>query len=207
MNKAAVSKIGFFSGLALFCMIFFLDEIPGLSRSGQITLCVFLLMGIWWATEALPLTYHFTSSSCFISFVWCCRNWCYQQRIYEQSSIPFCRGIYDCYCNAKVELTSTSCSNDSTVFGPQWKKNSSVIHGNQCVVKYVGDEYIYHNYASSNRCICMLCNLRYRERYQREGADQSSSLCIIRNSIFLINRWNCYTNWDRTEWFFDSVFS
>ena len=55
MNKAAVSKIGFFSGLALFCMIFFLEEIPGLSRSGQITLCVFLLMGIWWATEALPL--------------------------------------------------------------------------------------------------------------------------------------------------------
>ena len=55
MNKAAVSKIGFFSGLALFCIIFFLDEIPGLSRSGQITLCVFLLMGIWWATEALPL--------------------------------------------------------------------------------------------------------------------------------------------------------
>ncbi len=55
MNKAAVSKIGFFSGLALFCIIFILDEIPGLSRSGQITLCVFLLMGIWWATEALPL--------------------------------------------------------------------------------------------------------------------------------------------------------
>ncbi|MEL0214656.1 MAG: SLC13 family permease, partial [Burkholderiaceae bacterium] len=55
MNKAVVSKIGFFSGLALFCIIFSLDEIPGLSRSGQITLCVFLLMGIWWATEALPL--------------------------------------------------------------------------------------------------------------------------------------------------------
>ena len=55
MNKAVVSKIGFFSGLVLFCMIFFLDEVPGLSRSGQITLCVFLLMGIWWATEALPL--------------------------------------------------------------------------------------------------------------------------------------------------------
>ena len=55
MNKAAVSKIGFFSGLAIFLMIFFLGEIPGLSRAGQITLCVFLLMGIWWATEALPL--------------------------------------------------------------------------------------------------------------------------------------------------------
>ena len=55
MNKALVRKIGFFSGLTLFCMIFFIDEVPGLSRSGQITLCVFLLMGIWWATEALPL--------------------------------------------------------------------------------------------------------------------------------------------------------
>ncbi len=55
MNKAAVGKLGFFSGLALFCIVLFLDEIPGLSRSGQITLGVFLLMGIWWATEALPL--------------------------------------------------------------------------------------------------------------------------------------------------------
>ena len=36
------------------------------------------------------------------------------------------------------------------------EKNSSVIHGNQCFVEHVGDEYIYHNYASSNRCICML---------------------------------------------------
>ena len=68
----------------------------------------------------------------------------------------------------------------------------------------MGDEYVYHNYASSNCCICMLCNLRYRERYQRK--EQSiSSLCIVRNSIFLINRWNYYTNWDWTEWFFDSV--
>ena len=48
-----------------------------------------------------------------------------------------------------MELTSSSSSNDFTVFGPQWKKNSSVIHGNQCVIKYVGYEYVYHNHASS----------------------------------------------------------
>ena len=55
MKNVTVNRFGFFLGLILFCVIFFIDEIPGLSSSGQITLCVFVLMGVWWATEALPL--------------------------------------------------------------------------------------------------------------------------------------------------------
>ncbi|OUV03977.1 MAG: hypothetical protein CBC42_00875 [Betaproteobacteria bacterium TMED82] len=53
--KYKIQKYGFFTGLIIFCLIYFLPNPEGLSVNGQITLAVFLLMGIWWATEALPL--------------------------------------------------------------------------------------------------------------------------------------------------------
>ena len=48
-------KIGFWSGILLFITIFVFFNPDDLSQRGQITAAVFILMGIWWATEALPL--------------------------------------------------------------------------------------------------------------------------------------------------------
>jgi sodium-dependent dicarboxylate transporter 2/3/5 len=48
-------KIGFWSGILLFLAILIFFNPDDLSQRGQITAAVFILMGIWWATEALPL--------------------------------------------------------------------------------------------------------------------------------------------------------
>ena len=48
-------KIGFWSGLILFFVILLFFNPDDLSNRGQITAAIFVLMGIWWATEALPL--------------------------------------------------------------------------------------------------------------------------------------------------------
>ena len=48
-------KIGFWSGILLFITILIFFNPDDLSQRGQITAAVFILMGIWWATEALPL--------------------------------------------------------------------------------------------------------------------------------------------------------
>ena len=48
-------KIGFWSGILLFLVILIFFNPDDLSQRGQITAAVFILMGIWWATEALPL--------------------------------------------------------------------------------------------------------------------------------------------------------
>jgi len=48
-------KIGFWSGILLFAVILIFFNPDDLSQRGQITAAVFVLMGIWWATEALPL--------------------------------------------------------------------------------------------------------------------------------------------------------
>jgi sodium-dependent dicarboxylate transporter 2/3/5 len=48
-------KIGFWSGILLFIAILIFFNPDDLSQRGQITAAVFILMGIWWATEALPL--------------------------------------------------------------------------------------------------------------------------------------------------------
>ena len=48
-------KIGFWSGIILFTAILIFFNPDDLSERGQITAAVFILMGIWWATEALPL--------------------------------------------------------------------------------------------------------------------------------------------------------
>ena len=48
-------KIGFWAGLILFFVVLFFFSPVDLSSRGQITAAIFVLMGIWWATEALPL--------------------------------------------------------------------------------------------------------------------------------------------------------
>ena len=48
-------KIGCWSGIVLFAVILIFFNPDDLSQRGQITAAVFILMGIWWATEALPL--------------------------------------------------------------------------------------------------------------------------------------------------------
>ena len=48
-------KIGFWSGILLFITILIFFNPEDLSQRGQITAAVFILMGIWWATEALPV--------------------------------------------------------------------------------------------------------------------------------------------------------
>jgi len=159
MNKAVVSKIGLFSGLALFCMVFFLDEIPGLSKSGQITLCVFLLMGIWWATEALPLPITSLLPLVLFPLFGVAEIGVISKEFMNKVQFLFAGGFMIAIAMQKWNLhrrVALTILQYSTLSG---KKNRSVIHGNQCVIKYVGDEYIYHNYASSNCCICMLCNL------------------------------------------------
>ena len=48
-------KIGFWAGLILFFVVLFFFSPDDLSNRGRITAAIFVLMGIWWATEALPL--------------------------------------------------------------------------------------------------------------------------------------------------------
>ena len=55
VKKINFKIIGFYFGLLVFFSILFLPQPPGLTFNGQVTLAVFLLMGVWWATEALPL--------------------------------------------------------------------------------------------------------------------------------------------------------
>ena len=55
MNQMLVRRTGLFLGIILFLVVISFGKIDGLSTDGQITLAVFLLMGVWWATEALPL--------------------------------------------------------------------------------------------------------------------------------------------------------
>ena len=55
MNSFNAKKIGFWIGLAIFICIYFLPTPEGLSNEGKLTAAIFLLMGVWWATEAMPL--------------------------------------------------------------------------------------------------------------------------------------------------------
>ena len=55
MNSLNAKKIGFWIGLAIFICIYFLPTPEGLSNEGKLTAAIFLLMGVWWATEAMPL--------------------------------------------------------------------------------------------------------------------------------------------------------
>jgi sodium-dependent dicarboxylate transporter 2/3/5 len=55
MNSLSAKKIGFWVGLIIFIVIYFLPSPSDLSNEGKLTAAIFLLMGIWWATEAMPL--------------------------------------------------------------------------------------------------------------------------------------------------------
>ena len=55
MNSFNAKKIGFWIGIAIFVCIYFMPVPDGLSNEGKLTAAIFLLMGIWWATEAMPL--------------------------------------------------------------------------------------------------------------------------------------------------------
>ena len=55
MNSFNAKKIGFWIGLAIFVCIYFIPTPEGLSNEAKLTAAIFLLMGIWWATEAMPL--------------------------------------------------------------------------------------------------------------------------------------------------------
>ena len=55
MNSLSPKKIGFWLGLAVFFLIYFLPNPSDLSTEGKFTAAIFLLMGVWWATEAMPL--------------------------------------------------------------------------------------------------------------------------------------------------------
>ena len=55
MNSLRPKKIGFWLGLVVFFLIYFLPNPSDLSTEGKLTAAIFLLMGVWWATEAMPL--------------------------------------------------------------------------------------------------------------------------------------------------------
>ena len=55
MLSIDLKTIGFWFGIISFLLILFLPNPEGLSSEGRITAAVFLLMGIWWAFEAIPL--------------------------------------------------------------------------------------------------------------------------------------------------------
>ena len=46
---------GFILGLVAFLIILFLPASEGLNPQAQRTLALFVLMGTWWATEAVPV--------------------------------------------------------------------------------------------------------------------------------------------------------
>ena len=55
MLSIDLKTIGFWFGIISFLLVLFLPNPEGLSSEGRITAAVFLLMGIWWAFEAIPL--------------------------------------------------------------------------------------------------------------------------------------------------------
>ena len=55
MPSIDLKTIGFWFGIISFLLVLFLPNPEGLSSEGRITAAVFLLMGIWWAFEAIPL--------------------------------------------------------------------------------------------------------------------------------------------------------
>ena len=55
MDSFNAKSIGFWIGLILFITVILIPNPEGLTNDGRLTLAVFLLMGVWWAFEALPL--------------------------------------------------------------------------------------------------------------------------------------------------------
>ena len=55
MDSFNAKSIGFWIGLIFFITVILLPNPEGLTNDGRLTLAVFLLMGVWWAFEALPL--------------------------------------------------------------------------------------------------------------------------------------------------------
>ena len=55
MQSIDLKIIGFWLGIISFLLVLYLPNPEGLSSEGRITAAVFLLMGIWWAFEAIPL--------------------------------------------------------------------------------------------------------------------------------------------------------
>ena len=55
MKSIDLKVFGFWLGIASFLLVLYLPNPEGLSSDGRITAAVFLLMGIWWAFEAIPL--------------------------------------------------------------------------------------------------------------------------------------------------------
>ncbi len=55
MEKTNFKKVGFYFGLLVFIFILLSPQPSGLNYNSQVSLAIFILMGIWWATEALPL--------------------------------------------------------------------------------------------------------------------------------------------------------
>ena len=55
MSSIDLKTIGFWFGIISFLLVLLLPNPEGLSSEGRITAAVFLLMGIWWAFEAIPL--------------------------------------------------------------------------------------------------------------------------------------------------------
>ncbi|OUW02760.1 MAG: hypothetical protein CBD16_03840, partial [Betaproteobacteria bacterium TMED156] len=55
MEATNFKIIGFYLGLLVFIAVLISPQPSGLNYNGQVTLAIFILMGIWWATEALPL--------------------------------------------------------------------------------------------------------------------------------------------------------
>ena len=55
MQFIDLKTIGFWLGIISFLLVLYLPNPEGLSSEGRVTAAVFLLMGIWWAFEAIPL--------------------------------------------------------------------------------------------------------------------------------------------------------
>lgn len=55
MRSIDTRLIGFWLGIVSFLIILYLPNPEGLSSAGRITAAVFVLMGLWWAFEAIPL--------------------------------------------------------------------------------------------------------------------------------------------------------
>ena len=55
MKSIDLKVFGFWLGITSFLLVLYLPNPEGLSSDGRITAAVFLLMGTWWAFEAIPL--------------------------------------------------------------------------------------------------------------------------------------------------------
>ena len=147
MDSFNAKSIGFWIGLILFITFILIPNPEGLTNDGRLTLAVFLLMGVWWAFEALPLQVTALMPLVFFPLLGVIEIGVISKEY--MNKVQFCWRFFNSYRNSKMGSSQESCFKYFEVKWLECKRHNSFFHASKCLVKYVGNEYFYSNNASS----------------------------------------------------------